>query len=691
MRCLRWFPLILLGLAAPAAAQMANAARAAVLAAEDRRAATPADLTRLRTGALGGDPQTARLAVRALGRLERPALIPDILPVLNSRFADVRTEAAYAVAHAAAGLRRGAAGGPAPDTLLPVLRARLVAEEDAGVRAALAESLARLPYADPASSATVQQVLVELAASHGDVADRLGVARALEAFVRMQKGVTLEAPALTLLRSLVGVVSTTHVEPLGGTPPTRTGVRQMEPSRDARVRRLAMEALITAGAADATVVERGLADADVQVRRLAVRAAARARTPAIVTRALEDASPMVRLEAVRGLATLTTDDVCAWTLAAAGDADIHVVLQAIDQLKDCGRWDQAVSRLADLAADATAMKTPRGWHQPSHALVALAAAAPDRAATALPAHTAARNPFVRVYAARAAAAANDRATLVRLAADADDNVAEAAIEGLMVVAGGTAATTYVSALARKGYQAVRAAARALEACASCPDQPAIGAALRAAHERLTTDGHDNSTDARTAIAKTLVAIGAPLSSVSDNRSGGGRGAARTAAGPAAAGPFVDPTIDELQRLAAPRARITIRDVGVIDVALITVEAPLTVVHVARLAERGYYNGLTIHRVAANFVLQGGSPDANEYVGHPDYMRDEVGSWPHVRGALGISTRGRDTGDAQFFIDLVDNPRLDHEYTAFGQVITGIEVADRVLEGDVIESVQILAN
>jgi len=154
---------------------------------------------------------------------------------------------------------------------------------------------------------------------------------------------------------------------------------------------------------------------------------------------------------------------------------------------------------------------------------------------------------------------------------------------------------------------------------------------------------------------------------------------------------IEPTLDELRRLAAPRARITIRDVGVIDVALITVEAPLTVIHFARLAERGYYNGLTIHRVVPNFVLQGGSPDANEYVGHPDYMRDEVGSWPHVRGALGISTRGRDTGDAQFFIDLVDNPRLDHEYTVFGQVITGGEVADRVLEGDVIESVQILAN
>ena len=91
----------------------------------------------------------------------------------------------------------------------------------------------------------------------------------------------------------------------------------------------------------------------------------------------------------------------------------------------------------------------------------------------------------------------------------------------------------------------------------------------------------------------------------------------------------------------------------------------------------------------NFVIQGGSPGANEYVGHPNQMRDEVGLWPHVRGAVGISTRGRDTGDAQIFIDLVDNPRLDHQYTVFAQVLNGIEVIDRILEGDVIERIDIL--
>ena len=117
--------------------------------------------------------------------------------------------------------------------------------------------------------------------------------------------------------------------------------------------------------------------------------------------------------------------------------------------------------------------------------------------------------------------------------------------------------------------------------------------------------------------------------------------------------------------------------------------PNTTANFLTYVDEDFYSGTLVHRVVPNFVLQGGSPDANEYVGHPDYMRDELGQWPHVRGALGISTRGRDTGDAQFFIDLLDNPRLDHQYTVFGQVIAGIDVADRVLEGDVIESVQIL--
>jgi cyclophilin family peptidyl-prolyl cis-trans isomerase len=55
----------------------------------------------------------------------------------------------------------------------------------------------------------------------------------------------------------------------------------------------------------------------------------------------------------------------------------------------------------------------------------------------------------------------------------------------------------------------------------------------------------------------------------------------------------------------------------------------------------------------------------------------------------MSTRGRDAGDGQFFVNLVDNPRFDHEYTVFAQILNGIEVVDRILEGDVIERIEIV--
>ena len=77
--------------------------RLAVLQAEDRRAPTPRDLAIIRSGLHGGDAQTVRVAVRALGRLERPALIPDIIPSLRHALPEIRSEAANAIAQAAQG------------------------------------------------------------------------------------------------------------------------------------------------------------------------------------------------------------------------------------------------------------------------------------------------------------------------------------------------------------------------------------------------------------------------------------------------------------------------------------------------------------------------------------------------------------------------------------------------------------
>lgn len=88
------------------------------------------------------------------------------------------------------------------------------------------------------------------------------------------------------------------------------------------------------------------------------------------------------------------------------------------------------------------------------------------------------------------------------------------------------------------------------------------------------------------------------------------------------------------------------------------------------------------------MVQGGSPGANEYWGDGPYARDEITVDPHLRGTVGISTRGRDTGDAQIFVNLIDNWRLDHNYTIIGEVVAGMHVVDRMVEGAVIERIDL---
>ncbi|HKO17068.1 MAG TPA: peptidylprolyl isomerase, partial [Gemmatimonadaceae bacterium] len=116
-------------------------------------------------------------------------------------------------------------------------------------------------------------------------------------------------------------------------------------------------------------------------------------------------------------------------------------------------------------------------------------------------------------------------------------------------------------------------------------------------------------------------------------------------------------------------------------------APIMAARIRALARAGYYDGLTWQRVEHDFVIQGGSPGANEYVGAARYLRDELGTLPHTRGTVGMSTRGHDTGDAQWFVNLRDNLRLGRDYTVFGEVVEGMNVVDGILEGDVIARIE----
>ena len=118
------------------------------------------------------------------------------------------------------------------------------------------------------------------------------------------------------------------------------------------------------------------------------------------------------------------------------------------------------------------------------------------------------------------------------------------------------------------------------------------------------------------------------------------------------------------------------------------EAPLTVDNFVRLAQRGYFRGITIHRVVPNFVIQDGDPrgDGN---GGPGYqIRCEINEVPYERAAVGMALSGKDTGGSQWFVTHSRQPHLDGGYTVFGRVTSGMEVVDSIVRGDVIQSIVI---
>ena len=619
----------------------------ALILAEDRRASRPGDYELIAGAATHADAPMRARAIRALGRLERNhpagAVPADVIErALGDRDARVRRAAAYALAQSMNALD-AAAKAPRRASLL----ARLAKEQDDEVAAALMESAARLT--DPASLAEVEAAVV----AQGTVAARrAGVSSALEILSRRAgKPGVLTAAALDWLRAAAA-----------------------DASLPAPAQRAAAQALATQRAIDAPFAARAYDSPDWQVRRHAVMgAAALAESRPMIDRALRDPDAHVRLEAVRAVARRGAE-ACPAIVAAVKDADAHVALAAIDALARC--TDPAIAgSLATIAA------APGGvnWHRASHALVSLAALDVPRALGYIDAHARDAAWPVRMYAASAAARMKDDAMLARLAKDAHPNVREAAIGALVDRAKDPAAqaavrpllkTAVLSALAeRRDPQLLRTAAGAV---AATGDAPALKDALYAALTAIDDARGETTVDARNAIVDALK-LAAPGDTIPPARR------ALEAA---------TPSVQELRRLPM-RARIEMARGGVIELELFPDEAPATVARFARLAEAGYYDGLTFHRVVPNFVVQGGSPWANEYAGAPRYQRDEVGFGRHERGAVGISTRGRDTGDAQIFIDLVDLPRLNHDYTVFARVVSGLDVVDQILEADVIKRVSIV--
>ena len=128
--------------------------------------------------------------------------------------------------------------------------------------------------------------------------------------------------------------------------------------------------------------------------------------------------------------------------------------------------------------------------------------------------------------------------------------------------------------------------------------------------------------------------------------------------------------------------------GTIQIELAVLDAPLTAANFMRLARRGYYDGLTFHRVVSNYVVQGGDPRSDSEGGPGYTIRDEINQRPFLRGTVGMALDWEDTGGSQFFVTHLPQPRLDGRYTVFGQVVDGMEVVDQLQPGDAMLRVRV---
>lgn len=683
--------------------------RANMLDEEDARGEGVSGIESLRQGLIAPDAQLQRVAVRAIGRLEDSQLLPLTFPLLFSADETVRGETINALGQAAS----GTLGDEVADVLFEYLAREL--QEGPAVRGVIGRTLGRLRYADAVRFRRAEETLLELTRDgDGDapLVTLLGAVMGLESMTRRRGRDQMSEASVERLRELaslgraedVGLFRDDSVSGGAGGDRAGTGIWTVsDPMRlgdPARIRRVAMLALSTIGAEGSDLVSGAMRDTDPDVRRMAVMAIGRDPTiegaDELLVEALSDPSGRVRVEAVRAFVAQSPESPeCSILLNFSRDDDLSVALAALDLLRQpCAARPQQDAVLSGLAAGLE-YAGPLDWHRGAHALVSLAAVSPVAAAPLVDGALRSTNPFVRMYVARAAAAMGSTDVLEALAADSSPNVRTAAVRGLFGLVGHDADSLLIAQLDQDDPQLLLVVARLLEGTARGDE--AVGPLLTAL-ARISREQRETARDPRMALLERIRDVGSgaqaaevepylndydPVVATRAAEVLTGWGGELRVAEPIPLQRQPLPSAEGVARMAGTYVVLEMARGGTIEIRLLFTEAPMQAARFELLAGSGYFDGLTFHRVVANFVLQGGSPGANEYVGAAAYTRDELGLAAHWRGTVGTSTRGRDTGDSQFFINLVDNLRLDHEYTVFGEVVSGMDVADSVAEGDVI--------
>ena len=418
---------------------------------------------------------------------------------------------------------------------------------------------------------------------------------------------------------------------------------------------------------------------------------------AVLLPLLERTRPMeVQVSAIRALAQLNASEAAEPLVALVSDSavDANVRLEAVTALGTL-RAPAALPIIQDLMTDSWPVMRIAATRaavaiDPETFLLVLASLEPDRDWTV-------RAAFASVLATLPAEAAVDRVRA--MLDDQDKRVWPAALRALVRLKVPDAASLLLAKVKEPDF-AVRAAVSTLIG----EVKPEGGAA--ALREAYKIAGPDLAYLARTAAMEALVQFGAAEATetlklgLSDKEwavrvraaellgrlepSGDYRAAIRPVPGVALA-PYDSPAL--IAPDYSPHVFIETAK-GTIEFELAVLDAPQTSHNFMALARKGFFNGLAIHRVVPNFVVQDGD-SRGDGEGGPGYtIRDELNERPFLRGTVGMALSWKDTGGSQFFIMHSPAPHLDARYTAFGHVVNGMEVVDKIQQGDLIQRVRV---
>jgi cyclophilin family peptidyl-prolyl cis-trans isomerase/HEAT repeat protein len=406
------------------------------------------------------------------------------------------------------------------------------------------------------------------------------------------------------------------------------------------------------------------ADSDVRARLFAVRALGRIGAAPDPAR-LADRAVYVRAEAVAAFSAAK-----AWSSlpdSVFTDASAHVRAAAADAAGASGDAKRFAPLLEKLAAGP-------GTSAPGRALLALARLRAPGAEEVLA--KALKDPrwWLRARAYEASALLPDAEEILKAGvSDPDPRVSSQALETL-AASTTPATTTILDRVLRDPKAELELRGTAIEAAAERKD-PALVDALIAAMAFATGPGSGETRgdirDALNAAAKEHPETAARIA--------------------AALKPF--PAFADKPRVfaplkSAPSVRVT-TERGAFVIRLAGAEdAGNHVAAFARSVSGHFYDGLTWHRVVTAFVVQGGDPRGSGWGDAGWRLADEINRLPFDRGTVGMPKAGKDTGGCQLFISLVPTPHLDGRYTAFGKVVSGMDVVDRLEPGDKILSMRL---